>query len=315
MKRFFCLLLSVAVLALAPMARADDDSHSSDIANLSYYPRQGKFLLTPRLTFSVNDQSSSESNGSPTGSSAIAFSRVDAGVTYGVIDGLRLGVSETELFNSATTHTAGANTTLTRTSGLSDPTFSAFYRYCEQDAKGLAADLGLTFSPSWVQHTVASTTENGSEGKGYGTLDISAPFYWWMGMNEVGLTPAFEHEFSGNGVGATTAASYNRGNASYFATTLDDRFHFTPKFFAQAGGIFYFPYSFQNTYTNNAATVRTTHEPFYVVPRLNADYKFLNNVLFDIEYDYYNYTTTVSETGASTKSIESTLAVRFFIEI
>jgi outer membrane protease len=59
----------------------------------------------------------------------------------------------------------------------------------------------------------------------------------------------------------------------------------------------------------------TTQNPFYVGPRINVGYQFAPNILFDVEYDYYNYTTLVSETGASTKNIENTLGIRFYIEL
>ena len=318
-KQVFAGLFGLVSLTAFAQDFTESGDHSANLANLNYYPHQGHFLLSPRVTSSISDQNSTTNEDSnPTGVSTVAFFRGDLPISYGLLPGLRIGISENELFNSESTHTVGNSraTSFSKSSGLSDPTFSTAYRYFEDDARsGLSGDVAVSASPSWVSHQVSSPTQDGSNGKGYGTLSAALPFYLWKSKNEVELSPAITHQYVGNGVGVDPTSSFTRGSTSFETVTVNDRLHLTSNASVQGGLLLNFPYNTQTTTLDSSMTVRTTQLPFYVTPRVNFEYLFRSNVLFDVEYDYFNYTTTVVETLSSNKNIESTLAFRFLIEI
>lgn len=292
--------------------------HSSDIDNLNYYPHARQFLFTPLFSTAIYDQTYSGNPNEGTGSSNISSSEAQLTATYGVTDRFRISLSETELFATDSTHQSSTSgtTTFSRTSGLSDPTMSATLRYLDDDVRShLSGDIGLSLSPSWVTHDIADTQQNGSEGKGYGTFAASAPIYWWLGHNEVEFSPSITHDFSGNSVGPTTATSSVRAANWNGSLTLLDRFHITDQLYIQGGAALDLPYSVQTTSLNAAGTVSTTQYPLHLVPRIDLGYRCAANVLFDAEYEYYNYDSQVVETSSNTQTVESTLAMKFLIQI
>jgi hypothetical protein len=306
------------LLALAPaICQGAEGGHSTLLTSLNYYSHVGTLLLTPRLTTSVADLSTSFTGDGPNGASTSAISQFDLGLSYGLlIDGLRVGISETELFSSQTTHFTNSTGrySLSQSSGLSDPTFSATYRYFEDDQRtGLSGDISLSASPSFLTHDVATALQEGSEARGYGTMALSAPVYWWGGPAEVELSPAITRQFSGDGEGTSLGSTYVRSDLWVETLALLLRYHANERLYAQAGAVADFPYAAESTYANG--TVRTTHEDFHVVPRINLGYSFTPSTLLDVEYDYTNATSLVSETGVASRAIESTLALRLWIEI
>jgi hypothetical protein len=316
--RVLCLvsILLPFLLSWNATARAD---HSETLGNLNYYPHLHRLLLTPRVTTTLHESTAvnNDLTGQQTSDTATNFTDADITLTYGLLPGLRVGANETELFSSTTNHTnASGTTTQTSSSGPSDPTFFSEYRYFEDDEKTrISADVDLSGSPSIVIHDNATTSQNGNNGRGYGTLSLTAPVYWWVQWNEIELSPEVTRNFSGNSQGAAPASSTYR-NANYTGSvTLFDRAHFLEKFYIQASAVFDIPYSVHTITQNPAAISRTTQYPFHVVPRANLGWLIRKNILLDAEYDYYNYTTTVAETSSSTSNDESTVAFRFYIEL
>ena len=319
MNLLFLVLFGFISLTAHAEDFTESGDHSASLSNLNYYPHQGRFLLSPRVTSTISDQNSAiNGEATPTGVSTVSFFRGDLPVSYGLLPGLRLGISENELFHTESTHTVGNSkaNSFSKSNGLSDPTFTTAYRYFEDDIRsGLSGDIVVSGSPSWVSHQISIPTQDGSNGKGYGTLSAAVPFYLWKSKNEVELAPAITHQYVGNGVGADPTSSFSRGSTTLETAALNDRVHFTPNASVQGGLLLNFPYNVQTTTLDSSMTVRTTQLPLYVMPRINFEYLFRSNVLFDVEYDYFNYTTSVVETLSSNKNIESTLALRFLIEI
>lgn len=309
---------SESAVAASGLGNAPSFDHSADIGNLNYYPHARQMLFTPEFSTALNDQSYSGNPKGSTGESTISSSSATLTATYGLFERLRISLAETALFGTDSTHQnpATGSTTFTRSSGLSDPTLGATLRYLEDDAKThLSGDVAVSVSPSWATHYVADSLQNGSDGKGYGTLAASAPVYWWLGHNEVELSPSITRDFAGNSVGPTEATSSMRAALWTGGFTLLDRFHVTDKFYLEAGTALNLPSSVQTTALNTAGTVSTTQYPLYLVPRIDLGYRFTSNILFDAEYEYYNYVTQVIETSSTNHSIESTLAMKFLIQI
>jgi hypothetical protein len=319
--RRITLVTASLYLTLAPSVFAASD-HSDNLCNLNYYPHVGHLLATPQTSFTINDQSSTTSTNAdaPAGDSNVGSSSFNLALEYGLLwDGLRIGLSENELFSSVTSHANSAGvTSLSRSSGVSDPTATLYYRYWEDDAKThMSGDLNVALSPSFVTHNVTSSALDGSNGKGYGYVSVAAPFVGWMNignlLNEVGISPAAQRQFSGNGNAATISSSYNRSSQWVYTAAVSDRLHLTPELFFQPIANLNFPYTVTDTYLNTTSNVSNTHNPFYVTPSLEMGYLLMRNVLFVAEYTYNNFTTTSD--SSTTKNIDDTIILRFLIEI
>ena len=309
----------------ADPASADDAftaAPSSDLTRLNYYPHPDKLYVAPDIQFIPTDLSIPQVGDSPGNTTATQSWQADLNVIYGLpIEGLRLGVTVTWLWHrwADTTDSGTGAVNQADTDGLSDPTFELQYRLIDSAPTGLSWDADLIVSPSMTTHEVATLSDEGSDGKGYGTLSVTSNLYWISAMNDLGLVINLTYDFSGNGVNSTTpTASYNRDSVWTLTTIASDRFHFTRDFYAQASAAFDFPYSFNQT--NQAATpvTRSFQFPFHINPSFQLGYRVKEKFVVDAIYTYQNYTflsVPASPPNTSTHMIENTLELQAKVEL
>ena len=312
------LLRASAVPCLRPTQRGHRQSR--------LLPRtRASSLFTPQFSTTLSDQSLFPSNPC-TGSTGASIDFVLDGLAtltaaYGLTNRLRISLVESALIGTNNTHfNATSNTTtMTSSNGLSDPTFGANFRYLDDDARTGLSGRRRSHGAPFVGHAryrrLQPSGTAATRRKGYGTAALSAPAFWWLGHNELEFNPSVTRDFSGNGVGPTVQTSNIRAAAWNGSLALLDRFHVTDSFYLQAGGALSLPYSVQTTSLNAAGTVSTNQYPAYFVPRFDVGYRATASVLFDAEYQYFNYTTQILETSSATQIIESTLAMKCMIQI
>lgn len=295
---------------------------SRNLTRLHYYPHPGRLYLAPDIEYIPTDLASPESDGGPGNASTSHSFEADLNAIYGLpIDGLRIGASESWLIHRFTDSTNAKSGFVNQTdsSGFSDPTVELQYRFMDSQPWGFAGDVNLSVSPSWVTHTIATSTAQGSDGKGYGTTELSANLYWIMPLDDVGLYGGVTRQFSGNGVNPTTpASSTSRSSAWAWTMTAVDRFHLTPQLYAQLSAVFSFSYAYSQTNQATTPVITQYQVPFHVNPTALVGYLVLPNFTLDAAYTYQNDTTTSTPGGgASTMShtIENTVVLRGRVEI
>jgi len=310
--------LSISVYAAENFA----DSPSQDLTRLNFYPHPGRLSLAPDVQYVPIDTSNSTTGTNPGNTTATQLTQFDLNVAYGLpLDGLRFGIAETWETHrwTDTTHATTGAISQTDSSGLSDPTFQLQYRFINAPAMGFSGDVNLIVSPSWTTHTVAVTTQEGNDGRGFGTTSLTGALYWIFPMNDVELNATLTRDFSGNGVNPVTPdSSYDRDSVLLLTMTAYDRFHLTQDFYLQGSLAFDLPYSYNQT--NQAVTPVTTsfQYPFHINPSAVLGYRICENFVMDFTYGYQNYTTTsVPATPPNTTTLtkESTLTLRARFEI
>ena len=155
------------------LGRSSLASHSTDIAaNLDYFFRTRASFSSHPLCSQPPLSDQTFLSGTPVKSTAtdkISTSSTTLTATYGVTNRLRVSLAESALIGTNNTRlsTVTGATTSTSSSGFSDPTLGASFRYLDDDAQsGLSADIALSVSPSLVDRDVANSAQNGSDGKG-----------------------------------------------------------------------------------------------------------------------------------------------------
>jgi hypothetical protein len=212
--------------------------------------------------------------------------------------------------------TSGAPAYPATSSGISNPTFSASYRYLDDDARtGLSSDVVLAASPSLTTREVSTTTQSGNDARGYGTMNLSAPLYWWYASNEIEVDPTVTRQFGGSGTSPIANNSYTRSSDWVGNASFADRFHVTQDFFAEVIANFTLPNTANYVYGSGTAGAYTN--PFYIEPSLVVGYKLKSNARLDLRYDYFNFTTSGTYgTGSSTnKFVQGFLSARFLFQI
>jgi hypothetical protein len=298
------LLVLTSAVAFAADENMDyfSSAPSRDLTRLSYYAHSGKLYVVPDFVYQPTDYTTT-TPGLPANAHELVF---DLNLSYGLpIEGLRIGAAETWQIHrwTDTTHANGYVST-TESAGLSDPTFSLAYRLIDSAPTGLAADLTLSGSPSFVDYNEPATTISGNDGRGYGEMSLAATVYWIMDMNDIGATGTATREFSGSATNQTDAAnSYSRDSAWTGTASLTDRFHLGEDLYVQGEAIF----DFGNSYTrvSDAAPPVTTvaGTSFHVEPALSVGYRIQRCFVLDAIYTYQNYFTQATpDTGAATQT-------------
>lgn len=313
-------LFAIALLG-APAAHGDIgnfmDDPARDLTRLNFYPHSGNIYLAPDFQYAPTELSNPSTNGSPLNDTVTHSMQADLLLTYGLPwEGFRVGVAESWLIHrwADTTYTGTGAVSQTTTAGLSNPTFSANVRVKDAVGMGFGWDLGLSFSPSWVGHDVATTTTQGTDGTGYGIMSANSIFYYIDTHNDFGFALNLTQDFSGSGVNQSNSNnSYTRDSVSFFGATLTDRWHFTQDLYGQLAAAFAFGYSVGQT--NAAATPVTTTfaYPFRLVPSALVGYRVAENFTLDLNYSYQNYNysgTPTSGNDTTTQYIESNLQLR-----
>jgi hypothetical protein len=293
---------------------------SRDLTRLNYYPHSGKFYVEPDAQYTATDLNIPATPGTPKNPSSAHSWQLDLDLIYGLpVDGLRFYLSESYLAHrwTDTTSVKTGFVTQSDSSGFSDPTFELQYRYFETEPLGFSGDVSLSFSPSWVTDDIASSLSSGSDGKGYGTLALTATEYKLFPVADFGLGETLSHQFSGNAVNAIEPTdSYSRDSVFVFTVTATARLHINEDFYVQGAAGVEFPYSVNQT--TAAAVATTTQTPFHINPELLAGYRVLANFCVDVLYTYQNYTrTTVPSAPPNTTTfvLENTAELRARIEI
>ena len=313
------LTLFIGVQMMSFCAGAEEDV-TARISNLVYYPHVGNFLFAPQFSFPLSNEKSTTKNSSPSGSRSIGFNQLNMNVQMGLLtDGLRLSLSDTELFHSESTavNSSGVSS-VTQASGPSDPILQVQYRFHRYSAKGCYGDAGIAMSPSVITYQAASTTQDGNNGRGYGTMTFNSTAFWFHENNEAAFTASLTHQFSGNGNGTTSANSYLR-TATWTSTfSAYDRYHFTPDFFLQFQGDLNLPYSYSQTNFQAPPVTTQYHLPVYFVPHLDVGYLIEENFVVDAIVTYTNYTSSASSSSSvefATANPETSVSVRLKIQI
>ena len=82
-------------MSAAAQGSGDADHPSTQLQNLIYYPHKGEFLLTPQANVSLEDSAQTiNNNGVETNSSSTYCEELILGLTYGVMNRFRVGISE-----------------------------------------------------------------------------------------------------------------------------------------------------------------------------------------------------------------------------
>ena len=297
---------SMVLTAAAIPAQAQDAApplesldSSTNLINLNYYPHPGKFLFSPRYQMPILSHQYSSANGVNTSSTESTFEQADLTLAYGLpLDGLRIAVSESELFhrhNDIVNARTGALTT-TQSTGLSDPTLSLTYRALNQNPWAL--DVGLSTSPSLVNHRITNAAEEGNNGKGYGTITPNLALYWAHSCIETELAASLARDLAGSSVqdiGDISNVTSTRNAAWSASFDLTARAHLGARWFIQPEGVFNVPRSYSQVNISTPDITHTLNEPFYVVPRLSVGYLPASGILLDTAVGYSHYTEKVTQ--------------------
>jgi hypothetical protein len=304
------------------VAQATDDTGADSTTqpqNLVYYPHQGQFLLTPSVAASLQDGNKVyDSGGIQTTYSNDSTESVSATLAYGVFDRLRVALSETWLIgnkSSSTNLTKGTVTTEGST-GPSNPTLNATYRYLQpRSGDGIHADVSLNISPSiGTKDAATATGQSGNDNGGAWDTTLTLPIYWVYGRNELGGSLSVTHNFGG--VANGTESSNTLSTEPYWSEsfTVEDRFHFTRSFYLEPIVVFNFPYSYNSAAQDANATAHSVN--FAISPELNFGYLINHRWLIDLTIASTStvsnaYPTSGKNTETDAQELLATLQARF----
>lgn len=300
-------LLCAGLLVSAAAAQESDPTRQ--LQNLVFYAHAGQLTVSPQFTASLQDSGETDNDlGVETTSRDTAYYRANLGLTYGVIDRLRLGVSETELFDqsvNSTNEKTGAQST-SDSHGFSDPTFTAAWRYAERRARGFYADAALSVTPALGHALAAGNGQDGNDLANAWNATLQAPFYWYLGRNELEAEAQASRDFGGLASGASAKTSTYTSPYWSGSALLQDRLHLTRAWFLQPGVTITLPYSY-HTHSQAAAAVDTQHQVgVYASPALTLGYLPAPWCLLTAQGAYsYSPSTALPVTGVSTTSQNS----------
>jgi hypothetical protein len=265
-------------------------------------------LSTFDFTPDILNDTVTTSNGVQTNQSMKDRFPISLGETLGITDLLSIGITEGYLFHSTQTNindVTGVQSSPS-SSGFSDPTFRANYRYFGSLVGSNFGDAFINFSPSVGDNQGASTSQNGNNLRGDTSFELGTDFYHVADSNEFSVGGSWLTYTSKNVDSANSINDEVGANFSSFDVRLRYRYHLNEFVFVQAQGTLYMPYSASYTYynsTNNRA--ESDSYPFYAVPRVTLGYLPTNFVLYSLGVYYTGYTrnyTTSTNTSSSSNT-------------
>ena len=182
------------------MMKMSSQTQKSNMAKLMYMPSQGKLFGMSSIgytTFSYDTRNAS--SGSQTKTSTIDQSKMTfyQELAMGVQDGLSIGGILGYQFSGdieTQTFTSSAAKVTTSETGLVDPELYLRFRIMNQKTDGMNFDMKGIVSPSFSNKTNATSTEDGSAGRGgfkvgaEGILGSESDTFNWSGAIGVNYT-------------------------------------------------------------------------------------------------------------------------------
>jgi hypothetical protein len=316
--KFFFYAAALIVIFQAQIGRAyENDSpqgrqnyEQNYLDRLHFRTPSQDLLTTFDFIPDVINHSTTSTDGVQTSQSMRDRFPITLGETIGVTDLFSVGASESYLFRSVQTNTndiTGVRTS-PASSGFSDPTFRANYRYYGGLVGTTFADALINFSPSVGDNQGASTAQDGNNLRGNTSLELGTDLYHVVDSNEFSLGGSWLYSSSKNVDSANSVNDEVGSNLSNFDIRLRYRYHFNEFVFVQAQGTFYTPYTINNTFFNNQnGRAETDSYPFYAVPRVTFGYLPTNFTLFTAGVYYTSYTRDFTPSTNTTSSSNSTI--------
>jgi hypothetical protein len=306
----FKINLAILSFLFASVAWAKDwhnfDNASTDLLSLNYYPHAGIIEIDPHVTASLIDRIAN-SKGTST---KVGANQIYAGVIYGIIPGLRIGLNETMLWDQVSDALATSGTeTITTTSGPSDPTISFAWRYIESREARLSGDLTINVTPSFGPKVLGdgSVDKTGNNLSGGWVIEFSSSLHWRWSFNQMEINSAFTRNFESTTEGSASSSSYTTSPYWSYSLGFTDRIHLDKSHFLQ-GSLTYDPaVSHLNSYFNDQNTRSKTTDS--LVPGFEFGYSPEPDYLIEASLSFHQYTASsiTQPTGVVTDTSSTTL--------
>ncbi len=212
--------------------------------DLSFKPDAGKHFISAGYS-SLTAKAKVKVGGAPYLETKTDQSLIGLNYQYGINDELSAGIEVQNTLSQKVALnydvSAGIANGEQKSSGLADPTLGVSYRLLKDDTAGVNLDLGLTYSPSIIKSKTATTTSNGSMGRGGAETGIRVEvskkfdaFETYLGLKKTMLsagssedaTTGDKTDNSGGGVTTVELAGLYKINSFYtglgYATSMNE---------------------------------------------------------------------------------------------
>jgi len=312
--RTILLLACAGLMATGLRAAAQEagTEASRQLQNLVYYPHRGDWRATGEFTGSLDDSGNTVNDlGTQTSARSTSYQKALLGLSYGLTDGLRLGVTETELFSQHTqvTNQLTGVTTTEDANGYSDPTVTIAQRMHDSSDEGFYADAVLSATPALGHALSATGAQTGNDVAGAWNTTASVPLYYRHGLsgfaNEVGLVPSLSRSYGGLSSGQTPNTSTLTSPCWYGAVLIEDRFHFNRSWFVEPGVSINIPYSYETASQSLGATDTQQQVDLNASPSLTVGFLPVDWIMLSASVTYIDRGTDTYPAAGTGSSVDS----------
>jgi len=294
------VVLCFSLASLADQQKPIDPSR--ELQNLVYYPHANEVSFTSSYQSSLNEVGPTiNAAGNESRATSTLYNEIPVTLTYGVVDRIRLSISQTYLLQQSLTDTstASGNVTVLNASGPSSPTYSVIWRAMQDQQYFL--DLNFSTTPQNGTRLAETADQSGNNLVAMSTSSLTAIFYFYFGDEEVEIEPAAQYHSTG-----MTQGSVSTSNTIYptqfvsGSLTLAERSHVGKKFYVEPILLVTLPYDY--TYvTQSTGALATVSLNMTLNPELQIGYLPTRWCLltFGVAFTSTNYNTNQAPSTAS----------------
>jgi hypothetical protein len=283
------------------------------LSDPSFLPWQGQFMGTSSYVYGVTNEDIENYQSLNRDTRTISSSQWTQSLAFGIMDDLALRVGDSLILQEDDTTPVGAPTQTTYSQGPVDPSVGITWRVLDQDEQDDMGehfnwDLIAGYSPDLIEDRAASSTEDGTDGRGGQSASVGTAVSWvipdFTFYSEYLATYLGERDTTNANDTVTDYGAYLQDSFGFNTQTrLGDRFSFN----AGLTGYWNGGYSGQNQNTGLGFVVGGGDEiainaalNFHFIPNvLVASLTYGNNIYSDRSYSYPTHptdsTTTVNE--------------------
>lgn len=162
-------IAGVIALALLPLGARGFDlapDASRVLSDPSYLPLGGRLYAGTQFTFNQLTSNTANYLGAPLSSLATTTTTLNQLFEFGLTDDFSLRADGTYQVQGVTNDSASGASTVTTSTGLSDPTFTAIWRFLDEKDHPFNWDLIGAYAPNLISAQSATTDEFGSVARG-----------------------------------------------------------------------------------------------------------------------------------------------------